>query len=67
MLRTQRVRFAGPFYRKAAFSTMPAAATTKAEALLRLARKGPVRARDLDLAQIPRTYLPAAALRSRSA
>lgn len=57
MLRPQMVRFAGPLSREAAFRTMPAAAATKAEALLRLARKGPVRARDLDLAQIPRTYL----------
>ena len=33
------------------------ASPTKADALLRLARKGPVRARDLDEAAIPRTYL----------
>jgi predicted transcriptional regulator of viral defense system len=31
--------------------------TTKTDALLRLARKGPFRARDLDSAAIPRTYL----------
>jgi predicted transcriptional regulator of viral defense system len=36
---------------------MPPAATTKTAALLRLARKGPVRARDLDDAGIPRAYL----------
>lgn len=35
---------------------MPATAT-KTDALLRLARKGPVRARDLDKAGIPRAYL----------
>ena len=35
---------------------MPADAT-KTDALLRLARKGPVRARDLDAARIPRAYL----------
>lgn len=35
---------------------MPAR-TTKTDALLRLARKGPVRARDLDEAGIPRAYL----------
>jgi predicted transcriptional regulator of viral defense system len=35
---------------------MPPAAT-KTDALLRLARKGPVRARDLDEAGIPRAYL----------
>ena len=32
-------------------------ATNKTDALLRLARKGPVRTRDLDKADIPRTYL----------
>jgi predicted transcriptional regulator of viral defense system len=32
-------------------------AATKADALLRLARKGPFRARDLDAAAIPRAYL----------
>lgn len=32
-------------------------ATDKASSLLRLARRGPVRARDLDTAGIPRTYL----------
>jgi predicted transcriptional regulator of viral defense system len=31
--------------------------TTKSDALLRLARKGPIRARDLDEAGIPRVYL----------
>jgi predicted transcriptional regulator of viral defense system len=36
---------------------MPAAAKTKTSTLLRLARKGPLRARDLDQAGIPRTYL----------
>lgn len=36
---------------------MPTATATKTEALLRLARKGPVRTRDLDKARIPRTYL----------
>jgi predicted transcriptional regulator of viral defense system len=36
---------------------MPLTAATKSHALLRLARKGPVRARDLDDANIPRTYL----------
>ena len=36
---------------------MPHPPTTKIEALLRLARKGPVRARDLDQARIPRAYL----------
>jgi predicted transcriptional regulator of viral defense system len=37
---------------------MPSAAPkTKTAALLRLARNGPVRARDLDRARIPRTYL----------
>ena len=30
---------------------------TKTEALLRLARRGPLRARDLDEADIPRAYL----------
>lgn len=35
---------------------MPAS-VTKADALLRLARKGQVRARDLDAAKIPRAYL----------
>jgi len=34
-----------------------AAGTRKTDALLRLARKGPVRARDLDEAGIPRAYL----------
>jgi predicted transcriptional regulator of viral defense system len=38
------------------FCIMPAS-TTKTDALLRLARRGPVRARDLDAAAIPRTYL----------
>ena len=32
-------------------------ARTKTDSLLALARKGPVRARDLDEAAIPRTYL----------
>jgi len=36
---------------------MPRKPPTKTEALLRLARKGPVRARDLDQARIPRAYL----------
>jgi predicted transcriptional regulator of viral defense system len=36
---------------------MPSPARTKTGALLRLARKGLVRARDLDRASIPRTYL----------
>jgi len=36
---------------------MPPASPTKVETLLRLARKGPLRARDLDEAGIPRTYL----------
>jgi predicted transcriptional regulator of viral defense system len=36
---------------------MPRRAPSKTDALLRLARKGPVRARDLDRAGIPRTYL----------
>lgn len=36
---------------------MATTTTTKAAALLRLARKGPVRARDLDAAAIPRAYL----------
>jgi predicted transcriptional regulator of viral defense system len=36
---------------------MPSAASKKTSALLRLARKGPVRARDLDDAGIPRAYL----------
>jgi predicted transcriptional regulator of viral defense system len=36
---------------------MPVAPRTKTDALLRLARKGPVRARDLDAAAIPRAYL----------
>lgn len=36
---------------------MPHAAPTKTITLLRLARKGPVRARDLDEAGIPRAYL----------
>ena len=36
---------------------MPPAAPYKTAALLRLARRGPVRARDLDEAGIPRTYL----------
>ncbi|MBK8236821.1 MAG: type IV toxin-antitoxin system AbiEi family antitoxin domain-containing protein [Deltaproteobacteria bacterium] len=36
---------------------MPPAAPTKTTTLLRLARKGPVRARDLDEAGIPRAYL----------
>src|SRR4051812_46425340 len=36
---------------------MPRPATTKTAALLRLAGKGPLRARDLDHAGIPRTYL----------
>jgi predicted transcriptional regulator of viral defense system len=39
------------------------ATATKADALLRLARKGPVRARDLDSVGIPRAYL--ARLRER--
>ncbi len=34
-----------------------APAATKTDSLLRLARKGPVRARDLDQASIPRAYL----------
>jgi len=36
---------------------MPRVAPTKTNALLRLARKGPVRARDLDAVGIPRAYL----------
>jgi predicted transcriptional regulator of viral defense system len=36
---------------------MPSPATGKTNALLRLARKGPVRARDLDEKGIPRAYL----------
>ena len=36
---------------------MPPTAPTKTASLLRLARKGPVRARDLDDAGIPRAYL----------
>jgi predicted transcriptional regulator of viral defense system len=36
---------------------MPTASTDKTTTLLRLARKGPVRARDLDDAGIPRAYL----------
>ncbi len=36
---------------------MPAVAPSKTAMLLRLARKGPVRARDLDEAGIPRAYL----------
>jgi predicted transcriptional regulator of viral defense system len=36
---------------------MPTPGTTKTAALLELARKGPVRARDLDRAGIPRAYL----------
>src|SRR5688572_16449081 len=36
---------------------MPPAAPTKMVTLLRLARKGPLRARDLDDAGIPRAYL----------
>jgi len=36
---------------------MPSAAATKTTALMRLARKGPVRARDLDAAGVPRAYL----------
>src|SRR4051794_37650081 len=36
---------------------MPPVAATKTEALIRLARKGPMRARDLDQAGIPRAYL----------
>lgn len=39
------------------FRIMRRAAATKATTLLRLARKGPVRARDLDGAGIPRAYL----------
>jgi predicted transcriptional regulator of viral defense system len=35
----------------------PKPAATKTEALIRLARKGPIRARDLDQAEIPRAYL----------
>src|SRR5688572_9544616 len=36
---------------------MPPAGATKTALLLRLARKGPVRARDLDDSSIPRAYL----------
>jgi predicted transcriptional regulator of viral defense system len=36
---------------------MPAVAPTKTATLIRLARKGPIRARDLDGAGIPRAYL----------
>lgn len=36
---------------------MPTAGPSKSASLLRLARKGPVRARDLDAAGIPRAYL----------
>lgn len=36
---------------------MPTATANKTTTLLRLARKGPVRARDLDVAGIPRAYL----------
>lgn len=39
------------------FRIMPPAPSTKTDALLRLARKGPVRARDLAAAGIPRAYL----------
>jgi predicted transcriptional regulator of viral defense system len=35
----------------------PKPATTKTETLIRIARKGPIRARDLDQAEIPRAYL----------
>jgi predicted transcriptional regulator of viral defense system len=46
----------GPDNRRHTFRIMPAE-TTKTDALLRLASKGPVRARDLDEAGIPRAYL----------
>lgn len=36
---------------------MAASRTSKSETLIRLARKGPVRARDLDQVCIPRAYL----------
>lgn len=36
---------------------MPPATSTKTATLLRLAQKGPVRARDINRAGIPRTYL----------
>jgi len=36
---------------------MPTAALTKTDAVVRLARRGPLRARDLDQAGIPRAYL----------
>jgi predicted transcriptional regulator of viral defense system len=36
---------------------MPQSPPTKVDSLLRLARKGPLRARDLDQARIPRAYL----------
>jgi len=36
---------------------MPAPDSTKSDSLIRLARKGPVRARDLEVAGIPRAYL----------
>jgi predicted transcriptional regulator of viral defense system len=36
---------------------MPKATSTKTATLLRLARKGPVRARDVEEAGIPRAYL----------
>lgn len=45
----------GLYFLKPTFSIMRA--TTKVDALVRLARKGPVRARDLDGLGIPRTYL----------
>lgn len=45
-----------PYRLRPSFRIMPTTAT-KTDALLQLARKGPIRARDLDAARIPRTYL----------
>jgi predicted transcriptional regulator of viral defense system len=44
-------------HQETSFRIMPPAAASKTTTLLQLARKGPVRARDLDEAGIPRAYL----------
>ena len=47
----------GPHYFGATKRIMAPTSTSKTDTLIRLAKKGPVRARDLDQAGIPRAYL----------
>ena len=57
MPRLDVIRNVCSYYQGLLFRIMSPATSSKTTALLRLARKGPVRARDLEAAGIPRAYL----------